>query len=1212
MGCRVSVTVRKSRIGAYAPGSCPGGAALSVSSVVRIFRNFGRSGHGSMLAGALLAIALAMVNVSPAYAITGALLATPGPPSFSFNATCTNLTTFFNPQILNDPAEFTDDEMIPGSDFLDHFGIAVIDSADRALMVIGGNISQANPNPNASFLFTVGALPNIFGGLPIGDTTDISIAYMDTTVPVTSAAQVQPGELGFDVVRMSDQNPLVTTIFNADLDSCLDAFPTMEFDNIADLSATGESMSGSFPGTQDYIITNSSATLPLPFTVAASEPWISLSTAGAAIPAGGMITVTVSIDEAGAANALAAAALPYTGTVTFTNTTNGRGNTTRDVDLTVTPKTAMVFDSAAKALAIGVEASGSFPGSRTYTITNPGSSPLTFTAVPDALWVEIVASATTIAPGGMETVTVSVDEPSPAANNLTSAASPHTATVTFTNTFNGLGNTTRDIMLTVTPAALPTKTITPATHFSATGLEASSSYLPASLVYTITNDDAVNPLTFTAARGNAGDTWFTVTPAGPTTIPPSGTAMVTVAIATVPADALPAADLAYVGTVEFTNTSNPADNMSRTVVLTVKGLAAPIGDPLITAPGGITTVTDPGLKTAVVDYSPVISATDPDGSIASLVISHPTGTAFPIGTTTVTVTATDNGGNISVTTFDVTVLDAEKPVFDPPPQPDISVDVTAPTTTAAVAYAVPTATDNSMGAVTIDRTVGPASGAPFPLGPTIVTHTATDPAGNVSEVSFTVTVNQIALPTGTIEIAVISADNGTFGFTSPEPALSFSLTAVGGTASSGPTTLGTATYSVTIVLPSGLALTAGDCNDGSPIDVATRTATIVLTAGEDVICTFTIFDVATRSSAGIANFITQRNNLILTNGPTERILRLDGVNPKGGTSTGFVGIAPQAPFGFNVEMLPLLSGQGLKASFSSSYRRMIQAAAAADAEFLSLTSRTAGPRAEPDVEGIDLWTEGHVSLFNNDDAGDGDFAVFHLGTDYVFNRSLMIGVALQYDYMKQGSAAGDMAAVEGHGWMIGPNIGIRLAENLFFEVDASAGRSYNKIKPVGGATTDEFSTDRWLARARLTGEYSVGNYRSGEFLIRPSVSAAYMEDHQNSYTSNLGGVFIPEQTVSLGQAIFGPQLSYSYKGYNDLTIAPHISLDAIWNFATDNGALAGSSVQQQDGVRGKLELGFSVFDDYGFGILLGGNYDGIGDDDFDAYGADINIRIPLN
>src|SRR6185503_11727120 len=69
---------------------------------------------------------------------------------------------------------------------------------------------------------------------------------------------------------------------------------------------------------------------------------------------------------------------------------------------------------------------------------------------------------------------------------------------------------------------------------------------------------------------------------------------------------------------------------------------------------------------------------------------------------------------------------------------DIIVTVPAGVNNAVVSYTV-TATDNSQ---TVTVVVTPTSGSTFPLGSTQVTAQATDGAGNLATVSFTVTVVQ--------------------------------------------------------------------------------------------------------------------------------------------------------------------------------------------------------------------------------------------------------------------------------------------------------------------------------------------------------------------------------------------------------------------------------------------------------------------------------------
>ena len=70
-------------------------------------------------------------------------------------------------------------------------------------------------------------------------------------------------------------------------------------------------------------------------------------------------------------------------------------------------------------------------------------------------------------------------------------------------------------------------------------------------------------------------------------------------------------------------------------------------------PSDISVYTDPGLPSAVVNWTEP-TASDNSGSV-TLTYDWPSGSAFPIGSTNVTYTATDAAGNQITSTFTVTV-----------------------------------------------------------------------------------------------------------------------------------------------------------------------------------------------------------------------------------------------------------------------------------------------------------------------------------------------------------------------------------------------------------------------------------------------------------------------------------------------------------------------------------------------------------------------------
>ncbi|CAN5116613.1 hypothetical protein BH09BAC5_BH09BAC5_27680 [soil metagenome] len=142
--------------------------------------------------------------------------------------------------------------------------------------------------------------------------------------------------------------------------------------------------------------------------------------------------------------------------------------------------------------------------------------------------------------------------------------------------------------------------------------------------------------------------------------------------------------------------------------------------------------------------------TDPSIAINNITVTTPltlpppvltyvpaSGSTFPIGTTSVTATATDVNLLTSTCTFSVTVVDNELPQITNCPS-SISVNANNAGCSAIVTWTEPTATDNCMSGLTFVPNF--PSGSVFPLGTTPVTYTATDANGNLATCSFNVTV----------------------------------------------------------------------------------------------------------------------------------------------------------------------------------------------------------------------------------------------------------------------------------------------------------------------------------------------------------------------------------------------------------------------------------------------------------------------------------------
>ncbi len=160
--------------------------------------------------------------------------------------------------------------------------------------------------------------------------------------------------------------------------------------------------------------------------------------------------------------------------------------------------------------------------------------------------------------------------------------------------------------------------------------------------------------------------------------------------------------------------------------------------PALAVPGNVTAeaVSASG---SIVTYA-AATATDAVTSSPTIIYSQNSGTAFPLGTTTVNVTAKDAANNTSSGSFSVIVQDTTAPVVTVP------ANITAEATSASgapVSYPAATATD-AVGVTSLTATA--ASGSTFPIGPTTVTVTAKDAANNTSSGSFTITVRDTTAP----------------------------------------------------------------------------------------------------------------------------------------------------------------------------------------------------------------------------------------------------------------------------------------------------------------------------------------------------------------------------------------------------------------------------------------------------------------------------------
>ncbi|MEI6246802.1 MAG: HYR domain-containing protein, partial [Acidobacteriota bacterium] len=254
-----------------------------------------------------------------------------------------------------------------------------------------------------------------------------------------------------------------------------------------------------------------------------------------------------------------------------------------------------------------------------------------------------------------------------------------------------------------------------------------------------------------------------------------------------------------------------AGNVSTTATFTVTVLDGVA--PVVTVPAAVTAE-----ATSATGATVTFSATASDNVDETLTTTctPASGSAFPLGNTLVTCTATDSGGNTGTASFTVSVVDTTAPTLSLP----TIAPVVSMTPTVVLTYTV-TASDIVDGGVV--ATCSPASGSAFPVGNTLVTCTVADSRGNTATGSFTIKVNDGVSPIVTVN----PAGNRTVEATSSAGAtVTFSATATDNRDGARPVTCSPASGTVFPIGPATVVTCSATDADGN-VGTTTFTVTVV-------------------------------------------------------------------------------------------------------------------------------------------------------------------------------------------------------------------------------------------------------------------------------------------------------------------------------------------------------------------------------------------------
>lgn len=197
----------------------------------------------------------------------------------------------------------------------------------------------------------------------------------------------------------------------------------------------------------------------------------------------------------------------------------------------------------------------------------------------------------------------------------------------------------------------------------------------------------------------------------------------------------PSSGTVFTGTIPVTFTVE--DEKGNTSTCTINATVEDQIPPTVNCPGNITISTNNGCDYQLDDYSSGVSVTDNCSSVFTYSQTPAVGTLLAVGTHTIEVFVTDEAGNTSSCTFDITVEDQTPPTISAcAPTQTITVDSNCEGQIGDYTSLI-TASDNCSATGNLTVSQSPASGTTISTS-TLITITVTDEQGNSTDCQFSV------------------------------------------------------------------------------------------------------------------------------------------------------------------------------------------------------------------------------------------------------------------------------------------------------------------------------------------------------------------------------------------------------------------------------------------------------------------------------------------
>jgi hypothetical protein len=219
-----------------------------------------------------------------------------------------------------------------------------------------------------------------------------------------------------------------------------------------------------------------------------------------------------------------------------------------------------------------------------------------------------------------------------------------------------------------------------------------------------------------------------------------------------------------------------------------------------------------------------------------------------------------------------------------------------------------------------------------------------------------------------------------------------------------------------------------------------------------------------------------------------------------------------------------------------------------------------------------------------------------------FSPSFLIGVTAGYENFQYTSDSYN-GVLRGQGVTGGAYLGWLIGENLRFEAAGTWSDIF--VNETAGSASGQFTGQRWLAYANLTGNFGLWGT-----LFEPSAQVYTLWEHENSYTDSLGTLQAAHD-FDTGRASGGMRASHAFP-VGDGRFVPYLGLYSDYYFTMDNANnVAGlTPVPLLQGWAARTTGGVTAVFPGGGQMSVGGELSGIGNT-FQIWTLNVRGSVPF-